>query len=381
MNPRLTEVLDLIGPLLPRRSRSNAVVVTLVCCLLFLTLCSHIHQQSHVATHRQRRLRWYVYEDSNDGPAHAPRVVIPAVSTSKPSSTTTTEPKEEPAQKKKSLQSNSLYIDHNWATPDHDFTAESNRFLNLIRSVDENKVCSNQLIFEQVCSFIRINSQMVQNVCCLTEELNSGVVYSFNLDQAADVQFERRLLRQTETEKVFVFNPNYDPMKVNEIFETTKVRRDAIAMEAEEFKSESEEIQKFSFYKVALDTQSSQNPSRRWRRKTFQEIRKDLGHEKIDLMRINMKSSEWKVLRHWLESGEMSQIDQILVKVHLHWAGFGLTGDDGDVVHQWYNTISSMIESGLKLVSTQAVEDGPKTFLGKNQFDTSCCYYLTFFRT
>ena len=61
------------------------------------------------------------------------------------------------------------------------------------------------------------------------------------------------------------------------------MRRDAIAMEAEEFKSESEEIQKFSFYKVALDTQSSQNPSRRWRRKTFQEIRKDLGHEKVRL--------------------------------------------------------------------------------------------------
>ena len=113
------------------------------------------------------------------------------------------------------------------------------------------------------------------------------------MDQAADVQFERRLLRQTETEKVFVFNPNYDPTKVNEIFETTKgkiiqssnfevtnvVRRDA--MEAEEFKTESEEIQKFSFYKVALDTQSSQNPSRRWRRKTFHEIRGDLGHQKV----------------------------------------------------------------------------------------------------
>ena len=100
-----------------------------------------------------------------------------------------------------------------------------------------------------------------------------------------------------------------------------QVRRDTDIMEPEQFNTDNDELAAFSFYKVALDTQSSQNPNRRWRRKTFSQIRGEMGHEKIDLMRINMKSSEWKVLRHWLETGEMARIDQILVKVHLHWSG------------------------------------------------------------
>jgi len=118
-----------------------------------------------------------------------------------------------------------------------------------------------------------------------------------------------------------------------------------------------------------------------------------------------MNSSEWKILRQWLEFGEISQIDQLIVKIHLHWSGkvptyttkdrpisnadplnkslylgFGINGKNNEIVHQWYNTISSIIESGLRLVSS-VPDEGPKVFLSQNDlFDTSCCYYLTFFR-
>ena len=34
-----------------------------------------------------------------------------------------------------------------------------------------------------------------------------------------------------------------------------------------------------------------------------------------------MNSSEWKILRQWLEFGEISEIDQLIVKIHLHWSG------------------------------------------------------------
>ena len=41
----------------------------------------------------------------------------------------------------------------------------------------------------------------------------------------------------------------------------------------------------------------------------------------LNLVKINMNSSEWKILRQWLEFGEISQIDQLIVKIHLHWSG------------------------------------------------------------
>jgi len=366
--------------LLPRRTRLNvASGLAFVVFVVFLSACGHLRPNQPISTHRHRRLRWYQYEDTNDAPAHAPRIIIPPGADATTITTRDTSERlgeEEPAVPSKSdtakplkPEVHSLYIDSDWAQPDHDFTAESTRFLSLIQTVNPNDYCPGQMAFDQ-------------STCCLTEELSAGVIYSFNLDQGADVAFERALMRQSDIERIYVFNPNYDPLKIKSEFVQvkSKVRRDTDTMEPEQFNTDSDELAAFSFYKVALDTQSSQNPSRRWRRKTFSQIRGEMGHEKIDLMRINMKSSEWKVLRHWLETGEMARIDQILVKVHLHWSGFGITGDDGEIVHQWYNTISSMIQSGLKLVASQPVQDGPKTFLGKSQFDTTCCYYLTFFR-
>ena len=41
-----------------------------------------------------------------------------------------------------------------------------------------------------------------------------------------------------------------------------------------------------------------------------------------------MNSSEWKVLRQWLETGEIMVADQIIVKIHLHWSGIQYTSND-----------------------------------------------------
>ena len=34
-----------------------------------------------------------------------------------------------------------------------------------------------------------------------------------------------------------------------------------------------------------------------------------------------MNSSEWKILKQILENGEIMRVQQLLVKIHLHWAG------------------------------------------------------------
>jgi len=162
--------------------------------------------------------------------------------------------------------------------------------------------------------------------------------------------------------QIFIFNPNYNSNQDTDDNPISKPQSP------------------ISYFKIALDTQSSSSSSRRWIRKTFEEIRYEQAHTKVDLVKINMNSSEWKVLRQWLETGEIMAVDQIIVKIHLHWSGFGVNGKNSEVVHQWYNTIRSIMKSGLKLVSS-IPDEGPKVFLSQTDlFDTSCCYYLTFFR-
>ena len=45
-----------------------------------------------------------------------------------------------------------LYIDHPWASDDQDFTAESKRFLNLIKPFNDATHCSEKIEFEKVCT-------------------------------------------------------------------------------------------------------------------------------------------------------------------------------------------------------------------------------------
>ena len=44
-----------------------------------------------------------------------------------------------------------LYIDHPWASDDQDFTAESKRFLDLIKPFNDATHCSEKIEFEKVC--------------------------------------------------------------------------------------------------------------------------------------------------------------------------------------------------------------------------------------
>ena len=164
----------------------------------------------------------------------------------------------------------------------------------------------------------------IQSICCLSDNLYEGVIYSFNLDQNANVSFEKKLSSYSNMNQIFIFNPNYSAEKVLQNQKSAE-------------NDENDPTDAFNFFKIALDTQSSQKTNRKWRRKTLQEIKVDQNHSRVslgmtslsnfidifqlNLVKINMNSSEWKILRQWLEFGEISQIDQLIVKIHLHWSG------------------------------------------------------------
>jgi hypothetical protein len=66
--------------------------------------------------------------------------------------------------------------------------------------------------------------------------------------------------------------------------------------------------------------------------------------------------------------------------IFTYYVGFGISGTPEEVVHQWYNIIRSIIESGMTLTSTKNDEE-PKIFMSQpDLFHSSCCYYLTFSR-
>lgn len=349
-----------------RRLKIRDLLSLIIIFTIFIVICCH-YNSNQKPNYQRRRLKWVVY-DEYDELASAERIIIePQTDLNRSNDQNgpiesldgSTKPEISESDTQDDDSSKSLYIDHPWASDDQDFTAESKRFLNLIKPVNDATHCSEKIEYEK-------------SICCLSDNLYEGVIYSFNLDQNADVSFEKKLSSYSNMNQIFIFNPNYSAEKVFQ-------NQQSAAMKNLQ-NDENDSSDAFNFFKIALDTQSSQKINRKWRRKTLQEIKVDQNHTSLNLVKINMNSSEWKILRQWLEFGEISQIDQLIVKIHLHWSGFGINGKNNEIVHQWYNTISSIIESGLRLVSS-VPDEGPKVFLSQNDlFDTSCCYYLTFFR-
>lgn len=93
-----------------------------------------------------------------------------------------------------------------------------------------------------------------------------------------------------------------------------------------------------------------------------------------------MNSAEWKILRNLLVSGEINRIAQVLVQVHMSWAGFGIPGDDAQVVHNWTEVLNGLMRAGFELVNSHELP-GPKTLMGHGEvFNSSCRYSLTFLR-
>lgn len=82
------------------------------------------------------------------------------------------------------------------------------------------------------------------------------------MEQENNIEFEIGLSRIAELQSVHSYNPNLkEPMEITE-----EVDADQNVVE---------------YHKIALDTESNEKQNRRWRRKTFSEIRTSFEHDRV----------------------------------------------------------------------------------------------------
>lgn len=61
------------------------------------------------------------------------------------------------------------------------------------------------------------------------------------------------------------------------------------------------------------------HPSITWKMKTLSEILRDLGHQKryLDILKIDIETYEWDVLRHIMDEGLTPRIRQLIIEFHI----------------------------------------------------------------
>ncbi|XP_028653433.1 probable methyltransferase-like protein 24 [Erpetoichthys calabaricus] len=110
-------------------------------------------------------------------------------------------------------------------------------------------------------------------------------------------------------------------------------------------------------------------------------ILNDFGHRKVDVLKADVESTEWKILENLILENVISEIGQLLFEVHLHWPGFEVSGDDSTVVRYWYSLLKELERNGFRLFHSQKNPKGPHVFLQKNIFNASSSYTLCWVNT
>ena len=82
--------------------------------------------------------------------------------------------------------------------------------------------------------------------------------------------------------QIFIFNPNYSAEKVLQNQKSAE-------------NDENDPTDAFNFFKIALDTQSSQKTNRKWRRKTLQEIKVDQNHSRVSFFACKHTGGDTKM--------------------------------------------------------------------------------------
>ncbi|XP_072532335.1 probable methyltransferase-like protein 24 [Salminus brasiliensis] len=79
------------------------------------------------------------------------------------------------------------------------------------------------------------------------------------------------------------------------------------------------------------------------------DIMDSLGHRTVDVVRADLESAEWRVLESWVQDGTLRKVNQLILTVHLRWAGFEVGGTELEVVRFWYSVLKALHNSGLHL--------------------------------
>ncbi|XP_077158338.1 putative methyltransferase-like protein 24 isoform X2 [Paroedura picta] len=110
-------------------------------------------------------------------------------------------------------------------------------------------------------------------------------------------------------------------------------------------------------------------------------IMNDFGHHKIDVLKADMESAEWKILENLILEDVVPQIGQLVFEIHVHWPGFEVSGNDSTVVRYWYSLLKELELKDFKLFHTYKDITKPQIFLKREAFNASSCYTLSWVNT
>ncbi|XP_042658833.1 methyltransferase-like protein 24 isoform X6 [Tyto alba] len=106
-------------------------------------------------------------------------------------------------------------------------------------------------------------------------------------------------------------------------------------------------------------------------------ILNEFGHQKIDVLKADVESAEWKILENLILEDVVEQIGQLVFEVHIHWPGFEVSGNDSTVVRYWYSLLRELELKDFRLFHTYKDLSKPQMFLKKEAFNASSCYTLS----
>ncbi|NWZ04950.1 MET24 protein, partial [Agelaius phoeniceus] len=107
----------------------------------------------------------------------------------------------------------------------------------------------------------------------------------------------------------------------------------------------------------------------------------EFGHQKIDVLKADVESAEWKILENLILEDVVEQIGQLVFEVHIHWPGFEVSGNDSTVVRYWYSLLRELELKDFRLFHTYKDLSKPQMFLKKEAFNASSCYTLSWVNT
>ncbi|KAK7907790.1 hypothetical protein WMY93_016402 [Mugilogobius chulae] len=110
-------------------------------------------------------------------------------------------------------------------------------------------------------------------------------------------------------------------------------------------------------------------------------ILNDFGHRQVDVLKADMESAEWKILENLILEGVLASVGQLLLEVHLHWAGFEVPGDEPAVVRYWFSLLRELERANFRLFHVHSDPSKPQVFLHKNVFNASSAYTLSWVNT
>ncbi|KAF2987155.1 hypothetical protein EK904_012091, partial [Melospiza melodia maxima] len=95
----------------------------------------------------------------------------------------------------------------------------------------------------------------------------------------------------------------------------------------------------------------------------------EFGHQKIDVLKADVESAEWKILENLILEDVVEQIGQLVFEVHMHWPGFEVSGNDSTVVRYWYSLLRELELKDFRLFHTYKDLSKPQMFLKKEAFN------------